>query len=62
MTRFVAAIALVCAIGIVPVTASAKRAAKTVTLPDGLKYVDQVVGSGVQPQTGQTISVHIPAG
>ena len=39
-------------------TASAKRVPKTVTLPDGLKYIDQVVGSGAQPQTGQTVSVH----
>jgi peptidylprolyl isomerase len=52
-------VALACAIGIASSAASAKgKAPTTVTLPDGLKYVDQVVGTGAQPQTGQTISVH----
>ena len=29
-----------------------------VTLPDGLKYVDIVVGTGLQPKKGDTITVH----
>jgi peptidylprolyl isomerase len=29
-----------------------------VTLPSGLKYTDLVVGSGAQPKTGQTVTVH----
>ncbi|WP_342397242.1 FKBP-type peptidyl-prolyl cis-trans isomerase [Candidatus Chlorohelix sp.] len=29
-----------------------------VTTPSGLKYVDNVVGSGAQPQSGQTVVVH----
>ena len=32
--------------------------AKTVTTPSGLKYVELVEGTGVIPQTGQTIDVH----
>jgi peptidylprolyl isomerase len=40
------------------VTAYAAAPPKTVTLPDGLKYVDQLVGKGAQPQTGQTVTVH----
>ena len=31
---------------------------KTVTLPDGLKYVDVKVGKGAQPKAGQTAVVH----
>ena len=30
---------------------------KEVTLPDGLKYVDLVVGTGASPRPGQTVSV-----
>jgi hypothetical protein len=32
--------------------------AHEVTTPSGLKYTDQVVGTGATPQRGQTISVH----
>ncbi len=35
-----------------------KSALKTVTLPDGLKYVDEAVGKGPLPRTGQTVTVH----
>lgn len=31
---------------------------KTVTLPDGLKYTDLVLGKGAPPKTGQTVKVH----
>jgi len=31
---------------------------KEVTLPSGLKYEDTVVGTGAQPQAGQTVVVH----
>ena len=31
---------------------------KEVTLPSGLKYEDMVVGTGAQPQAGQTVVVH----
>lgn len=31
---------------------------KEVTTPSGLKYVDQVVGTGASPKTGQTVTVH----
>ncbi len=33
-------------------------AAKTVTLPDGLKYTDVKVGKGAMPRAGQTAVVH----
>ncbi|HTD35392.1 MAG TPA: FKBP-type peptidyl-prolyl cis-trans isomerase [Candidatus Elarobacter sp.] len=36
----------------------AKPAAKTVTLPDGLKYTDLKVGTGKQPAAGETAVVH----
>ncbi|RPI16858.1 MAG: FKBP-type peptidyl-prolyl cis-trans isomerase [Ignavibacteriae bacterium] len=29
-----------------------------VTSPSGLKYVDEIVGTGAQPQKGQTVTVH----
>ena len=37
-----------------------KKAAamKTVTTPSGLQYVDEVVGKGPQPKTGQTVVVN----
>lgn len=38
-------------------TASAS-AAETVTTPSGLKYTDQVVGTGPAPKSGQTVNVH----
>jgi peptidylprolyl isomerase len=68
MKPFLAALAVVLAIALVacrkpspnsPETAkTVTQSDKTVTLPDGLKYTDQVVGTGAQPQTGQTVSVH----
>ncbi|MBD2101317.1 FKBP-type peptidyl-prolyl cis-trans isomerase [Leptolyngbya sp. FACHB-261] len=32
--------------------------AEVVTTPSGLKYIDEVVGTGTVPRTGQTIVVH----
>lgn len=32
--------------------------AKTVTLPDGLQYQDEVVGTGPEPKKGQTVTVN----
>ena len=31
---------------------------KTVTTPSGLKYLDEVVGKGASPKSGQTVKVH----
>jgi FKBP-type peptidyl-prolyl cis-trans isomerase FkpA len=31
---------------------------KEVTMPDGLKYTDDQVGTGAEAQTGKTVSVH----
>ncbi|BCX02466.1 MAG: hypothetical protein KatS3mg053_0404 [Candidatus Roseilinea sp.] len=33
-------------------------AAQLVTTPSGLQYIDEVVGTGAQPQPGQTVIVH----
>ncbi len=47
---------------VLPLAASLGRAdakaLKTVTLPDGLKYTDLVLGKGALPKTGQTVKVH----
>ena len=37
---------------------SAVPAAETMTLPSGVQYRDEVVGTGPQPQSGQSVSVH----
>ena len=37
---------------------AAANAAETVTLPSGLKYQDEVVGTGPEPKTGQQVTVH----
>ncbi|HEY3290557.1 MAG TPA: FKBP-type peptidyl-prolyl cis-trans isomerase, partial [Anaerolineae bacterium] len=39
-------------------TAVRAPAGNAVTSPTGLQYIDQVVGSGVQPKKGQTVVVH----
>jgi FKBP-type peptidyl-prolyl cis-trans isomerase len=38
--------------------AATTAAAKTVTLPDGLKYTDLNVGKGARPRAGATVVVH----
>jgi len=37
---------------------AAASAAETVTTPSGLKYRDEVVGTGAEPKAGQKVSVH----
>ena len=37
---------------------NAAPAAETMSLPSGVQYRDEVVGTGPQPQAGQTVSVH----
>ncbi len=37
---------------------NAAPAADLVTLPSGVQYRDEVVGTGPQPQSGQSVSVH----
>ncbi len=39
-------------------SSAAAKAPATVTLPDGLKYVDLKVGRGKLPLQGQTVTVH----
>ncbi len=42
----------------VPTPASAQTAGKTMTTTSGLKITDSKVGTGAQPQTGQTCVMH----
>ncbi|GJD88110.1 MULTISPECIES: FKBP-type peptidyl-prolyl cis-trans isomerase [Methylobacterium] len=42
---------------LIAMTAAANADAYT-TLPSGLKYKDEVVGSGPEPKTGQQVTVH----
>lgn len=66
MTRSVSIIAALVLAAALPATAAVPthkpaanpKAAKTVTLPDGLKYTDLVVGKGPLPKPGQTAVVH----
>lgn len=65
MTRFaslVLALALAAPVPAVAATAmqgsASAHAGKTVTLADGLKYTDLVVGHGTLPKAGQTAIVH----
>ena len=37
---------------------TAASAADTVSTPSGLKYKDEVVGTGPEPKSGQSVSVH----
>jgi peptidylprolyl isomerase len=37
---------------------AAGTATNEVTTPSGLKYVDEKIGTGAQPKSGQTVSVH----
>ena len=37
---------------------SAASAAQPVTLPSGLSYTDEVVGTGAEPKSGQQVTVH----
>ena len=52
MTR----LSLVAGAVVIAMTASA-NAAETVTTPTGLKYQDEVVGTGPQPKAGQQVTV-----
>ena len=42
----------------IPTPASAQTAGKTMTMPSGLQITDTKVGTGAQPQTGQTCVMH----
>ncbi|MDP4024575.1 FKBP-type peptidyl-prolyl cis-trans isomerase [Methylobacterium sp. NEAU 140] len=49
-------LSLIAGAALIAMTASA-QAAETVTLPSGLKYQDEVVGTGPQPKPGQQVTV-----
>ncbi|GJE76349.1 MULTISPECIES: FKBP-type peptidyl-prolyl cis-trans isomerase [Methylorubrum] len=44
--------------GAIALAMTAAASAQPVTLPSGLSYVDEVVGTGPEPQTGQQVTVH----
>jgi peptidylprolyl isomerase len=44
--------------GVFAATMTESAQAQTVTLPSGVKYTDEVVGTGPQPTAGQTVTVH----
>ncbi len=44
--------------GAMLMTQNASAADDYATLPSGVKYRDEVVGTGPEPKTGQTVSVH----
>jgi peptidylprolyl isomerase len=45
-------------IGAVLAMTAAASAAETITTPTGLKYRDEVVGTGASPKPGQSVNVH----
>lgn len=49
-------LSLVAGAALIAMTASA-NAAETVTMPSGLKYKDEVVGTGPEPKAGQQVTV-----
>ena len=49
-------LSLIAGAALIAMTASA-NAAETVALPSGLKYQDEVVGTGPQPKPGQQVTV-----
>jgi len=58
MTRLAFSFGLmVVPVGALAARSHATRAAKMVSLRDGLRYVDLVVGKGPKPKTGQTVTV-----
>jgi peptidylprolyl isomerase len=57
-SSFLASLAALSLLGIFGSAAMSAKAPPTVTLSDGLKYVDLKVGKGPMPAKGQTVSVH----
>jgi FKBP-type peptidyl-prolyl cis-trans isomerase len=62
MKLWMACLALAFAVALVgaqqAATTGGKMEEKVVTTPSGLKYIDQVVGTGAVAQKGQTVKVH----
>ncbi|SFL28888.1 FKBP-type peptidyl-prolyl cis-trans isomerase [Methylorubrum salsuginis] len=44
--------------GAIVLAMTAAASAQPVTLPSGLSYVDEVVGTGPEPKAGQQVTVH----
>ncbi len=44
--------------GAIALAMTAAASAQPVTLPSGLSYVDEVVGTGPEPKAGQQVTVH----
>jgi FKBP-type peptidyl-prolyl cis-trans isomerase len=58
VTRIVFALAILLGTACSSGSSGSAGGGNEVTTPSGLKYTDQVVGSGKQPQPGQTAVVH----
>src|SRR5215208_39414 len=56
MLRFILAVVLACALN--GCGSTAPQSGKEVTLADGLKYTDDVVGTGAEATAGKTAVVH----
>ena len=57
-TRILFALAILLATACSSASSGAGGSGQEVTTPSGLKYTDEVVGTGKQPQVGQTAVVH----
>ena len=58
MTRVLPTLAGALLIAMTSASAPPASAQSTVTTPTGLKYEDQVVGTGAEAKAGQTVDVH----
>ena len=45
-------------LGAILAMTTAASAAETMTTPSGLRYTDEVIGTGPAPKSGQTVNVH----
>jgi FKBP-type peptidyl-prolyl cis-trans isomerase len=52
------AAAMACSQAPAPTSQAANAKTTEVTMPDGLKYTDDLVGTGTEAQKGKTVSVH----
>ena len=58
MTRLLPTLAGALLIAMTSTSAPPASAQSTITTPTGLKYEDQVVGTGAEAKAGQTVDVH----
>lgn len=58
LVLFAAALATLAACSSAPAASAPASGGNEITTQSGLKYIDQVVGTGAQPKVGQTAVVH----